>query len=91
MSLRAVPGRLASTMLLLATMRLSAGAMSVLSCGFPLFGCARTPPAAQRYLENLGVARDKTTVVSFGSQRPKAREHDEASWAQNRRGDVMVQ
>jgi peptidoglycan-associated lipoprotein len=47
--------------------------------------------STQRYLEQLGVPREKTSVVSFGSQRPKAPGHDEASWAENRRGDVMVQ
>jgi peptidoglycan-associated lipoprotein len=47
--------------------------------------------SAQKYLEHLGIPKEKTTVVSFGSQRPKAPGHNEASWAQNRRGDVMVQ
>jgi peptidoglycan-associated lipoprotein len=47
--------------------------------------------SVQRYLEYLGIPKDKTTVVSFGSQRPKAPGHDEASWAQNRRGDVVIQ
>ena len=47
--------------------------------------------SAQRYLEQLGVPKEKTSVVSFGSQRPRALGHDEASWAQNRRGEVMIE
>jgi peptidoglycan-associated lipoprotein len=47
--------------------------------------------SAQRYLEQLGIPKEKTSVVSFGSQRPRALGHDEASWAQNRRGEVMIQ
>jgi peptidoglycan-associated lipoprotein len=47
--------------------------------------------SAQRYLEALGIPRDKIAVVSFGSLRPRAKGQDEASWAQNRRGDVIVQ
>jgi peptidoglycan-associated lipoprotein len=47
--------------------------------------------AAQRYLEALGIPRGNIGVVSFGSQRPRATGHDEASWADNRRGDVFLQ
>ncbi len=47
--------------------------------------------SAQKYLEQLGVPKEKTSMVSFGSQRPKALGHYEAAWAQNRRGEVMIQ
>jgi peptidoglycan-associated lipoprotein len=46
--------------------------------------------SAQRYLEALGVPPGKIGVVSFGSTRPRATGHDEASWAENRRGDVIL-
>jgi peptidoglycan-associated lipoprotein len=47
--------------------------------------------SAQQYLESLGVAKDKVSAVSFGSQRPKALGHDDAAWSQNRRSDVSVE
>jgi peptidoglycan-associated lipoprotein len=46
--------------------------------------------STQRYLEALGVPPGKIGVVSFGSTRPRATGHDEASWAENRRGDVIL-
>jgi peptidoglycan-associated lipoprotein len=46
--------------------------------------------STERYLEALGIRKEKMSVISFGSQRPAALGHDEASWAQNRRSDVMI-
>jgi len=42
---------------------------------------------AEQYLEHLGVAKDRISTMSYGSERPKALGHDEAAWAQNRRDD----
>jgi len=39
----------------------------------------------------LGVPERQTEAVSFGEERPKALGHDEASWAENRRSDIVYQ
>jgi peptidoglycan-associated lipoprotein len=45
---------------------------------------------AERYLENLGVPERRISIVSYGSERPKAKAHDEAAWAENRRDDLVI-
>jgi peptidoglycan-associated lipoprotein len=47
--------------------------------------------AAQKYLERLGVPDRRISVVTYGSERPKYRGHDEDAWAKNRRDDFRVQ
>jgi peptidoglycan-associated lipoprotein len=42
---------------------------------------------AKQYLERLGIPGNRISVVTYGSERPKALGHDEAAWAQNRRDD----
>ncbi len=44
--------------------------------------------AVVRALKTLGVADKQMEAVSFGKEKPKAQGHDEAAWAQNRRGDL---
>jgi peptidoglycan-associated lipoprotein len=39
----------------------------------------------------LGVPDRQMEAVSFGEEKPKALGHDEASWAQNRRSDIVYQ
>jgi peptidoglycan-associated lipoprotein len=46
---------------------------------------------AESYLERLGIPGRRISVVSYGSERPKASGHDEAAWAQNRRDDFRIQ
>jgi peptidoglycan-associated lipoprotein len=46
---------------------------------------------AKTYLERLGVSDKRISVVSYGSERPKAPGHDEAAWAKNRRDDFKIQ
>jgi peptidoglycan-associated lipoprotein len=45
---------------------------------------------ARDYLERLGVRPRRITVVSYGSERPKAKGHDERAWAMNRRDDFVI-
>ena len=47
----------------------------------------RRAEAVARALRLLGVPGNRVEAVSFGEERPKARGHDEAAWAQNRRAD----
>ena len=37
----------------------------------------------------LGVGGDRIEAISFGEDKPKATGHDEASWAQNRRVEIV--
>ena len=37
----------------------------------------------------LGVGSDRMETISFGEDKPKASGHDEASWAQNRRVEIV--
>jgi peptidoglycan-associated lipoprotein len=39
----------------------------------------------------LGAASGQIETVSFGEEKPKALGHDEQSWAQNRRSDIVYQ
>jgi peptidoglycan-associated lipoprotein len=45
---------------------------------------------AKNYLERLGIADRRISIMSYGSERPKARGHDETAWAQNRRDDFVI-
>jgi peptidoglycan-associated lipoprotein len=45
--------------------------------------------AVREYLENLGVSRSRITTVSFGKEKPAVAGNDEASWAKNRRVELM--
>lgn len=44
--------------------------------------------AVRKALEIYGVKDSQLEAVSRGSERPQARGHDEAAWAQNRRADL---
>jgi peptidoglycan-associated lipoprotein len=45
--------------------------------------------AVRKSLSVLGVTDGQMEAVSFGKEKPKATGHDEASWAQNRRADIV--
>ncbi|MBI4727310.1 peptidoglycan-associated lipoprotein Pal [candidate division TA06 bacterium] len=45
--------------------------------------------AVREYLENLGVSRSRLSTVSFGKEKPAATGNDEASWARNRRVEIV--
>jgi peptidoglycan-associated lipoprotein len=47
--------------------------------------------AVQRMMRLSGAADGQVEAVSFGEEKPKALGHDEASWAENRRSDVVYQ
>ncbi len=46
--------------------------------------------AVRAQLIKLGVAPDRITTASFGEDRPAALGHDEAAWAKNRRGELVL-
>jgi len=45
--------------------------------------------AIKKMLALLGVREDQLESVSLGEEKPKNDGHDEAAWAQNRRGDML--
>ena len=47
--------------------------------------------AVRKSLSVLGVSDAQMEAVSFGEEKPKATGSDEASWAENRRADIMYQ
>lgn len=49
----------------------------------------RRARAAARYLQAMGVPKEKLDVVSYGSERPKNPGHTEEAWANNRRADFV--
>ena len=44
----------------------------------------------REYLESLGVAPSRISVISYGKERPFATGRDEQSWAKNRRAHFVV-
>lgn len=44
----------------------------------------------KKYLSNLGVADDRMDTISYGEERILLHGHDELSWAQNRRDDLVI-
>jgi peptidoglycan-associated lipoprotein len=47
--------------------------------------------AVRKAMASLGVAEAQIEAVSFGEEKPRAAGHDEASWAENRRADLVYQ
>ncbi|CAJ0794436.1 Peptidoglycan-associated lipoprotein [Ralstonia condita] len=45
--------------------------------------------AVRRALSSMGVPDSQMEAVSLGKEKPQATGHDEASWAQNRRADIV--
>ena len=44
--------------------------------------------AVKKALVQAGAAESQLEAVSFGEEKPRATGHDEAAWAENRRGDL---
>lgn len=47
--------------------------------------------AVRKSMTLQGVPESQMEAVSFGKEKPKATGHDEASWAENRRADIVYQ
>ncbi len=48
----------------------------------------RRAEAVKKVMTVLGVQEGRIETVSFGEEKPASTGHDEAAWAQNRRGDI---
>lgn len=49
----------------------------------------RRATAVRKATAVLGVGNERMETISFGEDKPKANGHDEASWAQNRRVEIV--
>ena len=49
----------------------------------------RRADAVRQMMQLLGARAAQIESVSFGEEKPRATGHDEASWAENRRGDIV--
>ena len=49
----------------------------------------RRAEAVTRQLKVLGVSESRIEAVSLGKEKPKRSGHDETSWAENRRSDIV--
>ncbi|WP_205617505.1 peptidoglycan-associated lipoprotein Pal [Pelomicrobium methylotrophicum] len=45
--------------------------------------------SVKRMMELLGVSASRIETVSFGEEKPRCTEHNEACWSQNRRTDIV--
>lgn len=45
---------------------------------------------SMQYLVSLGIPAERLSVIGFGKEKPAAVGHDEAPWAENRRGEFDV-
>lgn len=50
----------------------------------------RRAVAVKKYLAGLGLDASNITTISFGKERPAVDGHDEAAWAKNRRGVIVL-
>ncbi|WP_305043371.1 peptidoglycan-associated lipoprotein Pal, partial [Geoalkalibacter sp.] len=49
----------------------------------------RRARATQNYLVSLGVAAERTRIISYGEERPLDPASNEAAWAKNRRAEFV--
>ena len=49
----------------------------------------RRAQAVERLMRVLGVSGDRVTTVSYGEEKPKASDHNESAWRENRRVDLV--
>ena len=49
----------------------------------------RRADAVQKRMQILGVPADRIETVSYGKEKPKSAGHDETSWSENRRSDIV--
>ncbi len=50
---------------------------------------AKRAAAVKKYLTDMGVEASRITTISYGSERPFCKEHNETCWQENRRAHFM--
>lgn len=46
--------------------------------------------SVERYLEDMGVKKDRLATISYGEEKPVDQGHDEDAWAKNRRAEFKI-
>jgi peptidoglycan-associated lipoprotein len=49
----------------------------------------RRADAVKQAMQLLGARSEQIETISFGEEKPRATGHDEKSWAENRRADIV--
>ena len=49
----------------------------------------RRADGVRKMMVLLGASTQQIETISFGEEKPKAAGHDESSWSQNRRSDIV--
>lgn len=49
----------------------------------------RRADSVSKIMSLLGILSDRVETVSYGKEKPKVTGHDESSWSQNRRSDIV--
>jgi len=49
----------------------------------------RRADSVSKIMSLLGIPSERVETVSFGKEKPKIKGHDESSWSQNRRSDIV--
>ena len=49
----------------------------------------RRADSVSKIMSLLGIPSERVETVSFGKEKPKVKGHDESSWSQNRRSDIV--
>jgi len=60
------------------------------SSGYNFILAEKRANAVRNYLAELGIAKDRVVVVSYGKERPFCKDHSEPCYQQNRRGHLVV-
>jgi len=50
----------------------------------------RRAGSTKKYLNSLGVAPDRVTIISFGEEKPVDSAHNETAWSKNRRAHPVI-
>lgn len=50
----------------------------------------RRARSAKKFLQDLGIASERLSTISYGEEKPAVQGHDEDAWAQNRRAEFKV-
>ncbi|MBM4339319.1 MAG: peptidoglycan-associated lipoprotein Pal [Deltaproteobacteria bacterium] len=50
----------------------------------------RRASSTKKYLNSLGIAPDRVTIISFGEEKPVDSAHNETAWSKNRRAHPVI-
>lgn len=50
----------------------------------------RRANSAKKYMQNLGIAANKISTISYGEEKPVCKDHNEGCWSKNRRAEFIA-